>query len=362
MLRVFKPELTERIDSGTGRIVRQLTDTHCISHHPFFLIPAYDNAMQWLFFVSHRLGTPQIFGIERDTFKIVQFTDIQDLNEWSVHPDLSGAFVYFTTKTGGWRLELQTATIENLFEYGKGAATAAGMVAGGMGTTALSPHGIFWAYPFNTAEGVHIMKCDTRDGTISEITTHDAVAHMQFCPNDDSLLYFAGNFTERLWTVKVDGTEKTKHGKREIGQWITHESWVPNRRELMYVDWPHAVRAVSIDDGAIRSIAAINAWHAICDPSGKYVVADTNCPDIGLQIFNTAGEQAPRTLCFPQATNAGAHWKDPFPYEDGPIKVYAPQHTHPHPRFSPDRSKIVFTSDRTGYPQLYEFDTADLEI
>ena len=30
-----------------------------------------------------------------------------------------------------------------------------------------------------------------------------------------------------------------------------------------------------------------------------------------------------------------------------------PQHTHPHPVISPDGSKVLFNSDRTGIPQVY---------
>jgi oligogalacturonide lyase len=36
------------------------------------------------------------------------------------------------------------------------------------------------------------------------------------------------------------------------------------------------------------------------------------------------------------------------------VQVYAPQHTHPHPRFSPDGRWVIFTSDRSGHAQLYE--------
>ena len=36
------------------------------------------------------------------------------------------------------------------------------------------------------------------------------------------------------------------------------------------------------------------------------------------------------------------------------IAVEAAQHTHPHPRFSPDGSRVVFTSDKTGHAQIYE--------
>jgi oligogalacturonide lyase len=50
----------------------------------------------------------------------------------------------------------------------------------------------------------------------------------------------------------------------------------------------------------------------------------------------------------------GEHWAGPFPYDKGPISVYAPQHTHPHPSFSPDSRLALYTSDHTGYAQLYE--------
>ena len=85
------------------------------------------------------------------------------------------------------------------------------------------------------------------------------------------------------------------------------------------------------------------------------MVADTNSPDRGLQLFDPTQIDSPHTtLCYPQASNMGDHWQGPFPYTDGPIKVYAPQHTHPHPSFSPDSRYVVFTTDHSGYAQVCE--------
>ena len=109
--------------------------------------------------------------------------------------------------------------------------------------------------------------------------------------------------------------------------------------------------------GSERRVASFNAWHAICNAGGTLMVADTNCPDIGIQLFNPRdGIGQPQTLCLPGASNAGDHWAGPFPYDAGPIAVYAPQHTHPHPSFSPDSRRVVFTSDRTGMAQVYELE------
>ena len=89
---------------------------------------------------------------------------------------------------------------------------------------------------------------------------------------------------------------------------------------------------------------------------GTLMCADTTYPDIGLQLFDPRdGIGQPRMLCASGSSNVGAHWDtDHCPYDDGPIAVYAPQHTHPHPTFSPGGSRVVFTSDRSGYAQVYE--------
>ena len=121
------------------------------------------------------------------------------------------------------------------------------------------------------------------------------------------------------------------------------------------MDWPKGIRAINADTGVERRVTSFNAWHAICNRQGTRMVADTNFPDIGLQVFDPRdGIGQPQALCHPESSSLGEHWNGPFPYDHGPIKVYAPQHTHPHPSFSPDGRFVVYTSDRTGYSQVYE--------
>jgi oligogalacturonide lyase len=114
--------------------------------------------------------------------------------------------------------------------------------------------------------------------------------------------------------------------------------------------------AIDIDSGERRPICSFNAWHPRVNREGTQMVCDTTYPDRGLMLFDpNDGVGDPKPLCESKATNAGAHWNtDHCPYDDGPVQVYAPQHTHPHPAFSPDGKKVVFTSDRTGFAQVYE--------
>jgi oligogalacturonide lyase len=351
----YPSESQRTVDEQTGAAIRRVTSAPAIHHHPFFLIPAYDDAMRRLVFVSHRAGSPQVFAEDRGTGELVQLTDRDDLAEWSVHPSHDGQYVYFTAGTGAWRVNTETYKEEQLADFGQVAMREKGMVGAAMGTTALSRCDRWWAVKFNVGDEACLAIIDTVTAQWEIVLRRDTIAHMQFCPDDPDLLFYAGPLTDRVWAINRDGTDNRRLYQRKPGEWITHESWIPGTGELAFVDWPHGIRCVQVDTGEARRVTSFNAWHAVCNRDGTLMAADTNFPDIGLQIFNPHdGRGEPLTLCYPEASSIGEHWNGPFPYENGPIKVYAPQHTHPHPSFSPDGQVVVFTSDRTGYAQVYE--------
>lgn len=360
--QLYPTEAQHSIDERTGARIRQLTNHPSIHHHPFFMIPAYDDAMRWLIFASERTGSPQLFAEVRATGELLQLTDRPDLDDWSIHPSRDGRYVYFTARTGGWRVNIETQEEEQLVDFAVLAAAAGGvalreqgMVAAAMGTTALSPNDRYWAVKFNAGADACLAIVDTTTGKSEIILRRDTVAHIQFCPDDDNLLFYAGPLTDRVWVINRDGSHNRRLYQRTPDEWITHETWIPGTRELAFVDWPKGVRCIQVDTGIERRVTAFNAWHPVCNRTGALMVADTNFPDIGLQLCDPLdGVGAPKTLCYPDASSMGAHWAGPFPYGKGPIKVYAPQHTHPHPSFSPDSRVVVYTSDRTGYAQLYE--------
>ncbi len=342
-------------DPKTGARIRQVTDHRSIHHHPFFIIPAYDDAMERLIFVSHRSGRPEIFAEERGAGRLVQLTDRAGIAEYSVYPSHDGRYVYFTAGAAGYRVETETLREERLIELGDSKLRESGMVADAMGTTALSFDDRYWALRYSQGGRAFLAVINTGSGDCDIILERDTIAHLMFCPDDSDLLYYAGPLKDRVWVIQRDGSGNRRLYQRESGEWITHESWLPGTRELAFVDWPHGVRAVHVDTGAVRQVASFNAWHAVCNAAGTRMAADTVFPDIGIQLFDPRdGLGEPRTVCFPGASNEGAHWAGPFPYEDGPIPVYAPQHTHPHPSFSPDGRRLVYTSDKTGFAQVYE--------
>jgi len=387
-MKTFPSESRVFTDPRTGARVRQVTNHPSIHHHPFYYLPCMDDAMTRLFFVSHRTGRPEIWCELRETGELQQLTNQPDLAEWSVHPSHDGRFVYYTagqahstgSGQGAWRVATDTGEPERLLDFGGLAGREAGMVGAAMGTTTLSHDDRYWAVPVKMGPKFRFLVIDTATGAHETILEADTIGHPEFHPSDNTLLRYAGSYKERIWVVSRDGAcnrlvyERKPLAKPGQYEWIVHETWNPGRTrfpltpdtrhltpEIITANWPRGCIGIDIDTGATRPVCAFNAWHPSINRQGTRMCADTTFPDIGLQLFDPRdGVGDPRTLCFPEATNEGRHWNtDHCPYDDedyrqGKWKVYAPQHTHPHPAFSPDGRFVIFTSDRTGQSQVYE--------
>lgn len=368
MTRLHDSESFSSKDPVTGACVRQVTNHPSIHHHPFYYLPAYDNAMRYLFFVSHRTGRPEIFvelraggGHGNQEGCLLQLTEHENLAEWSVHPSHHGRFVYFTDHRGGWRVNVESFKTEQLIDFGRMASRVPGMVGAAMGTTSLSRDDRFWAVPVNLGQVTQLLVIDTVTGQYHSIHEAQEIGHPQFHPDDPTWLRYAGPYTHRIHVLRRDGSGHRLAYTRDVRakQWIVHETWRPGTMEILTADWPHGVLSIDVMSGRVRQVCSFNAWHPMVDRSGSWMVTDTNFPDTGLKLFpiepDLCEEGAIRTLCYPHATSRGNHWSvGHCPYDDGPIKVYAPQHTHPHPQFSPDGKHIVFTTDHSGHAQVCE--------
>jgi oligogalacturonide lyase len=281
-------------------------------------------------------------------------TDRNDLADWSVAPSLDGRYVYYTAGPAAWRTDLATLKEEQLADFGSAEMREKGMIGAAMGTTALSASGRYWAVPVKTGPVTRFVLIDTEAKTSRVVLERDTIGHPQFCPDDDDLILYAGPLTDRVWVTDRSGAKNRRlYAREDRMQWVTHEVWLPGRRAVAFVDWPRGMRVIDAESGAVRWLTKFPAWHAAPDDAGRRFVCDTNHPDRGLHVIDVeSGTATP--ICASEATSEGAHWAGPFPYNDGPVAVEARQHTHPHPRFAPDGSRVVFTSDGSGFAQIYE--------
>jgi len=355
---LYPNESSTVTDARSGVSIRQITSHPSIHHHPFYYIPAFDDAMRHLVFVSHRTGTPQLFLEERASGKLIQLTNRPDLNEWSIHPSYDGRFVYFTAGCAAWRVSTGDFGEDCLVDFGDVPMIPSGMVGDAMGTTSLSTDDRWWAVPVKTGDTAGLYIIDTGTAHCESILERDTIGHPQFHPDDSSLLHYGGPYHSRVWIIRRDGSDNRLVYQRDASnkEWIVHESWVPGKREILTANWPHGVIGINVDTGNVRTVTSFPAWHPMINRQGTLIVADTKNPDRGLFVFAPEdGQETPRFVCLSESSNAGDHWiTDHCPYDDGPVDVYAPQHTHPHPAFSSDGKRFIFTSDKSGHSQLYE--------
>ncbi len=354
---ILPPESKKFTDDTTGAILRQVTDHPSIHHHPFYYIPSFDDSMENLFFVSHRTGRPEIFAENQSEGSLRQISEVEDLGEWSVHPSHDGQYVYFMAGTRTCRIWMKDLEIEVLADFEDVFVRTKGMVGAAMGTTSVSRDDRYWAVPIKAADLFHFYLIDLEKGDATLILEGDSIGHPEFHPEDSTLLRYAGPYQNRIWITRIDGSENRLVYQRDVEkkEWIVHETWRPGTHEILTTNWPHGIFGIDVRSGKVRPVCSFNAWHPMINRDGNLMVADTHFPDRGLQVFDPLdGKGEPTHLCQTLSSNEGAHWDaDHCPYDDGPVKVYAPQHTHPHPNFSPDGKKVVFTSDRTGYAQIY---------
>jgi hypothetical protein len=198
------------------------------------------------------------------------------------------------------------------------------------------------------------------------------VIHPQYHPLDPEWLEFAADPAPRMYRVRRDGVGLECLYGHTPDEWITHETFLGSTGDLIFVHWPCALYRLGWESRAISAITNYKVWHVSPNQAGTKVVCDTNHPDEGLFEIDVASGQR-RPICVSESSNQGSQWGTdrPATAEDfaaawkgagqGALSwlevktdtVYGPQWTHPHPCFSPDERMVSFTSDRTGWPQIY---------
>ena len=204
--QIYPAESSTYQDKQSGARMRQITNHPSIHHHPFYYIPAYDDAMQRLIFISHRSGRPEIYAELRASGQLIQLTEHIDLVEWSISPSHDGRYVYFTDHSGAWRVNTESFQEEQLISFEAAAMREKGMVAAAMGTTALSYDDRYWAVPVRVGPTTRLVIIDTTTAQHQVILEHTSIGHPEFHPDNANLLRYAGPYYERMWIINRDGS------------------------------------------------------------------------------------------------------------------------------------------------------------
>jgi len=361
---LYASEAVRLRDERTGVAIWQMTAHPSIQHHLYFLTSSMTPDGKRLIFTSYRTGSPNFFAVGFPRGDIVQLTDGEGIHGFSGVLDPTGETLYFTRKGEVRSLDLVTLEERVLADYGEGQLGECDLnTDGSLLVTAMKRGGL---------SQIVVTKTDGSGGAVIAESPR-TIIHPQFHPTDTTLIEYASDPAPRMWTIRADGSENTLLWNHDNSEFLVHETFLGKGDDLVVVRWPYALQRFSLASRQMTTIAAFNAWHIAPSRDGRYVLCDTAHPDIGIQLV-CVETGARKTLCYPDSSNRGTQWRqDRYALAEDFARaslaeeraknlswmemksdsVYGPQWTHPHPSFGADERTVVFTSDRTGHPQVY---------
>jgi len=368
---IFPSEHSISKDSSSGRTVHQMTAANAISHATYFLQSSFSPGGGALLFVSYRSGSAQLYEISPFPHgPIRQLTSGPAIHPFSPAWSPGGQAIYFVRAGEIWALEYPSLAERKVFAWEGAQLGEVSLAAGGASSPEQEGTWLVAAAKHGSTCGMVTGRAD--GGGWHFIAFARTVIHPQFHPTDPEWIEFAGDPAPRMHRVRRNGTEMKclyEHGNSEF---VVHETFLGKTGDLVYTVWPHGLWRMDWHTGERSRICEFNAWHITPNTDGTKILCDTNHPDKGIHLIDVATGTA-QFLCRSDASSGGSQWKtsryalaEDFARARNEAKstalswmevatdtVYGPQWTHPHPSFSPDESKVVFASDRSGMTQVY---------
>ncbi|MBK5290198.1 MAG: PD40 domain-containing protein [Acidobacteriia bacterium] len=374
----FASEHSLHRDEVTGATVHQITSQDCINHATYFLQSSFTPDGSTLLFVSYRSGSAQLYEVSPfPAGAIRQLTDGPAIHPFSPAIAPHGQSIFFVRAGAILELNRQTLAERVVVEFAGAQLGECSLGGGGKWLTAAAKRGVESGIVAGQSDG----------SAWQFIPFPRTVIHPQFHPHDPEWIEFAGDPAPRMHRVRRDGSGLEclyQHGNDEF---VVHETFLGLTGDLVYTIWPRALCRMNWKTRSHSLIASCNAWHITPNRAGTQVLCDTNHPDEGLFLVDTATGRR-RLICLSGSSNQGSQWRtsryavaedfaaaraeqslaqraaeqapsgasssEPLSWmEVATDTVYGPQWTHPHPSFSHDERMVVFASDRTGQPQVY---------
>ncbi|HVN78070.1 MAG TPA: oligogalacturonate lyase family protein [Terriglobia bacterium] len=362
----FPSEHRRFSDERTGTMVHQLTQHPSINHNLYFLNHSFTPDGQNVILVSYRDGNPNLYEAGFPDGEIRQLTEDTALHPFSACLSHDGNSLYLTRGGSIWRLDRDSLEEECLAAFPNSQ----------LGECNLSGTGewLVTAIKQGSESGIAVVRTDGRDSQVA-LRWSRTIIHPQFHPLDDQIIEFASDPAPRMHLLNRETGEPTclyEHGNDEF---IVHETFLGSTGDLVFTVWPFSLKRMNLKSREIGAIADFNAWHISPDAAGKRILCDTNHPDQGIQIVDSSTGNR-RLVCYPRSSNQGSQWRTSRYavaedwaraaeqqseerrqslswMEMKTDTVYGPQWTHPHPSWGPDERYVVYTSDVSGFPQVY---------
>jgi oligogalacturonide lyase len=369
-------------DAFSGREVIRLTDYLGHSSHLYFTDPGWFNHDRSFIFNSDREGQSDLYRYDLEDGKITQLTDYPDQRA-----RLGGCFSetnqchYYWHNNQLIELDINTLTERTLYEApSEVSANRASPTADGKYIMSKLQYDIpedkaavsfaysrfreyFYAKPLT-----QIIRIEVATGKMDIIHEERCyTSHINTSPKLPDIMTFCheGPWTlveQRIWGLNIQTGEKWKIRPQDDGMYaVGHEYWFADGEHLGYHGMPRDERGVSApifgrikwdNTDAFEEHFPFHSTH-FCSLDEQLVAGDGTPGAVFssqgkahpfIQLFRWDGEQyvGPHVLAYHRST-------------------FNDQHAHPHPRFTPDGKYIQYTSDLTGYSNIYMVEVGDFD-
>lgn len=369
--RVWPPEWKAFKDPVSGVEVRQLTDYKGHSHHLYFTNPGWYAGGRKLLFGSDRENRTDLFSLDLTTGEITQLTDLEpvpppyETGFLATCLDPEGTTAFFWYGRSVVALHLASRELRTLWEMPDGfRRSMLNCTADGRFVCAAIFEDLSRRFRIDYGRGYvgfretweaqpssRIVKVAT-DGSGGETVREERywIGHVNTSPTQPNLLTFCHEgpwnlVDNRIWCLDLATGEAWKVRPREVEEAVGHEYWLDDGLHIGYHGpWPDGRKLL----GRIKFDNSDRI-----ETTTPHETGHTHSNDFTLIV----GDGRPFVRL----------WRREGERFDGP-RVLAEhrssfhiQKVHVHPRFSPDGSAVLYTSDRSGYGNLYLVEVPDFE-
>jgi len=355
--RLYPSEKRPLQDPETAAHILQLTNWRGHSNHLYFTTTSYLPGGREIVFASDRDNRQNLFKVDIESGEIVQLTDAtRELSGLAACASPVRREVYFFDDR-----ELKAADADKFEE------TTIYRVPNDRVPSILtpSPDGRFLAFAERTDLGWEIgpqyqgfeeMLAESPPTTIRvvEIATGKNWAayedpawcsHVNFSPARPDLICYCHEgpwqqVKQRMWIVTADGSQRYALRPQDERDAVGHEYWLGDGEHVAFHNWHrekgHLMGWIRYDNtGLVELPFPEGSSHFQSNSDNSVQVGDGRADHPYILLWRIAGGVGkPRKLVRHQSS-------------------FHIQRAHPHPIFSPDNKWVLYTSDATGYCNVY---------
>jgi oligogalacturonide lyase len=359
--RVWPAEEKNYKDPKTGARVRQLTNYKGHSHHLYFTNPGWYDRDRRLLFSSDRENRTNLFSLNLETGEITQLTDFAPAPHETtflsacVNPTCDVAYFWYDRQV--MALDLRSLEIRPLWKAPEGFrrsmmnCTADGkFICAGIFEDLSDRFRIdylrgYVGFP-ETWESRPLSKIAqiTTDGSGAEVIWEEKywIGHVNTSPTQPNLITFChegpwDKVDNRIWGLDLATRKAWMIRPREGQEAVGHEYWLADGIHVGYHGrWPDKRKClgkIRYDNTGRVEVSFPHETGHMHSNDFALIVGDGG-KEVRLWKWNGKEFEGPRALC---EHRSSCHI----------------QQVHVHPRFTPDGKQVLYTSDVSGYGNLY---------